>query len=126
MTNRAFRELEEARREGREPHRPAGMDLDDWRSACRFDDAWAERTQREHGTVGRDLARIDPLLKRVGQVWGRHPDLSFGEFVASVVSVRKPGTRLWGPEDDAFISLLEEWDRTPATSHNIRRIRSAK
>jgi hypothetical protein len=102
------------------------MDLDDWRSARRFDDAWAERALREHGSVGRDPGRIDPLLERVEEVWGRRPELSFGEFIASVIAVRNPEAQLWGPEDDVFIELLEDLDRTPPASHNVRQIRSSE
>jgi len=55
----------------------------------------------------RDITRIEPFLKVVGEEWKKYPDLRFGQLMECLRTIG--GDDLWNFEEEAFLKLLNEF-----------------
>ena len=55
----------------------------------------------------RDINRIDPFLKRLGDVWKQVPDWRFGQLMVNVLNSLSIDP--FFPEDDKMIDLIEDY-----------------
>jgi hypothetical protein len=128
-TNNAFMLLEEERRHpDRRPADPrvppeGGDPSLDWEALRAADDGFAKWAMEKYGRVGRDPERIGPFLARVGEAWGRHPELRFGQLAIEVVRSRRADYPMAGPEEDEFLKLLGAWEmRVAAAGNGVSRL----
>lgn len=53
----------------------------------------------------RDINRIDPMLKRIGEIWKMYPDLRFGQLIENVSL--EYNSALYYTEDEDLMRKLE-------------------
>ena len=56
----------------------------------------------------RDPARIPEVLRRLGEVWAKHPDLRLGQLIENAYAKDKGTTSLFYMEDERFIRMIEK------------------
>jgi len=54
----------------------------------------------------RDITRIDPFLKELGEQWKKCPDLRFGQLMENL---KIHAGDLFYYEEEAFLNLLRDW-----------------
>ncbi len=55
----------------------------------------------------RDIERIDPFLKRLGDCWKKVPDWRFGQLMVNVLGAMKRDP--FFPEEEEMIEFFEEY-----------------
>ena len=58
----------------------------------------------------RDENRIDYMLKLVGKIWHKHPDMRFGQLVSNLYTYTSK-TDMFYVEDDELMRLLQKATR---------------
>ena len=53
----------------------------------------------------RDINRIDPMLKRIGEIWKKYPDLRLGQLIKNASF----DSNLYYIEDEDLIDKIEEF-----------------
>lgn len=57
--------------------------------------------------MSRSIDRIDPFLKRLGDIWKQVPDWRFGQLMVNVLSSMERDP--FFPEEDEMIQYFEEF-----------------
>jgi hypothetical protein len=55
----------------------------------------------------RNPARIDPILRLIGEAWKRSPDLRLGQIIVSAVRPVDPCPEVFSVEDDLLLRKIE-------------------
>lgn len=55
----------------------------------------------------RDIKRIDPLLKKLGEAWKKTPDMRFGQFMVNFFSACQVDP--WYYEEDVWMKALQAY-----------------
>lgn len=57
----------------------------------------------------RDVKRIPMILKRLEEIWAKHPDLRLGQLIENFrFCLNQKKIHIYGIEDEEFIEELEE------------------
>ena len=56
----------------------------------------------------RNPARIDPILRLIGEAWKRSPDLRLGQIIVNAVRPVDPCSEVFYVEDDILLRKIEE------------------
>ena len=66
--------------------------------------------------ISRDPARIPEVLRLLGEVWQRQPDLRLGQLLLNHLHAASPRSELYSVEDDVLLRCLGVQNPPPVRS----------